>query len=952
MKFLERLADHLSRKYGDDLSSVCVVLPNRRGGLFLKKYLAEKLRKISWLPAVFSVEDFMLRLSDLKPADPQLLLFELYAAHRAIEGDKALPFIDFMGWGQQVLQDFNEIDTWQTDAEALFGYLTESRVLAVWNLEQKPLTAFEKEYLAFYRGLFPLYTGLRQRLARQGWGYPGMIFREVPATLQRKIGELEWKTVVFAGFNALTPTEESVIGLLREAGRADILWDADRYYLEDERQEAGEFLRKWIRRREYQPFQWIENGLLDRERRIRLTGAASDIGQVKACGEILRSWKAEGIPEEEMAVVLMDEKLLLPLLNSIPEEIGELNITMGLPLKNTPLCGLADALVSMHERSESRTASGYGGNYYFRDLLAVLQHPHILHAASVRNQQTRQALETVNLELRKGNRIFLDPRRPFPVIPATENGLLDFLKPILQPATAPAGLLAAFEALINELRATFSSDNARDRAGLEILVVFSGIVDRLQGLMADRTVVADIRTLAQLFRQMTGAAVIPFYGEPLRGVQIMGTLETRTLDFRHVIMLSVNEDILPSGRSSASLIPFDLRIDFGLPTFRRKNAVYAYHFYRLLQRAETAAILYATEPTELGGGEPSRFLKQILAEFPSSAARTVFEEQILAVPSTHGRIAQRIRIVKTPVILEKISARAAAGFSPSSLNRYRRCPLLFYLMEVAGLREQDEAEETIDARTFGNAVHKTLETLYAPLEGRPLRQDDTGRMLRELENMLTLAFREEYSSSDLAFGKNLLWVSMARMILEKYLRSEEESLRNPESGQPQREVYGVEMEFAKEVTVRAAGQELPVRIRGKADRIDRIGAKRWRIVDYKTGAVKPAALKIGDWNDLAGGMENQVAFQLLAYAFLLSDTAGPHAEIESGVVLLKKTGLGFLPVTVPGGKGEVLGREELAAFKSILAQLVGEILDPEFPFEQTPDEENCDRCPFLEICNR
>ncbi|MGE5424571.1 MAG: hypothetical protein ACM3N9_04360, partial [Syntrophothermus sp.] len=383
-KFLEKTAQYVLEKHAGQMQDICIVLPNRRGGLFLKQYLSAAAGKTIWSPAIFSVEDFFSSISGLHLISLTEQLFELFEVHRGSEEEKEnkkeeeknIKFDEFLGWGPQMLHDFGETDSYLVDADQLFHYLSESKAISLWNPGGKPLTEFEKKYLSFYNSLDDYYKKYRERLAAGGKAYPGMLFRDVAD----RIGSIQipWKKIIVAGMNALTTAEEKVYNHLYREGLIEFLWDADEYYVSDHHQEAGRFIRGWMKKWPEMEFNWLEDHFRN-EKQILISGIPDDLGQVKYCGQLLKELLEKKVPAEEIAIVLPDEQLLVPLLNSIPPEVENINVTMGLPLRFTPLYTFFDLLFQLHLNVPRFRREGDKSSYrfYFRDILAILHHPYI-----------------------------------------------------------------------------------------------------------------------------------------------------------------------------------------------------------------------------------------------------------------------------------------------------------------------------------------------------------------------------------------------------------------------------------------------------------------------------------------------------------------------------------------------------------------------------------------------
>lgn len=961
--FLYQTAEYLVGTYHEKVSDLCIVLPNRRGGLFLKKYLGSIINKTLWSPAIYSIEDFLAAISHLEIADNTRILFELYEVHRSVEGKKAQPFADFIGWGQQLVNDFSEIDSNLADPAALFGYLSEARAISVWNLDQKPLTEFETKYLSFYRSLDTYYRLLKTRLLEQHIAYPGLLFRSVAEQITTTKEKLPWMKMVFAGFNALTVAEEKIIDELYKDGKADLLWDADHYYLDNSQQEAGDFLRKWIRKWDHGEPKWIGNDLVNSSKNITITGVPLNIGQVKYGGKILSDLIDQGASPEECTVVLMDEQLLIPLLNSIPGNTGELNITMGLSLKQTPMYTLVSSMIGMNENSARFKKASEKGTwrFYFRDVIRILRHPYLQRVAEIRMKGNRFALDDLVGSLRTGNRIFLTREQ----LLAGDEGLfsanLSFLEPFFESWNDPVHAIENLRLVMDTLKNSFITGLHRETGGsskdpgmeMEYLYAFSRLVYQVATLIGRYGTVTDLPGFYRLFDRLAEITTLPFYGEPLKGVQVMGMLETRTLDFENIILLSVNEDLLPGAKTSSSFIPYDIRRDFKLPTWQHRNSVYAYHFYRLIQRAKNVTIVYNTEPDELGGGEQSRFITQIMNELATLNKNVIINKQILSTPLTSLPELLPLTIPKDKQILEKLDELAGKGLSPSSLNEYRDCSLKFYFSAIAGLEEIVEPEDSVDARVLGLAVHSVLHQLYRQFAGKVLTPENIDSMMPLIGDLTSEAFIKKSEGADLSYGKNLLLLEVGKIMVRNFLKFEKENLDvRVTEGQPT-VIKFLEYLLTGELTISLKAGTKKINLKGFADRIDRVG-NDWQIIDYKTGKVNSTELKIKEWDNLVTDPAAAKAFQLVMYAYLHSTmTAKEKRGISAGIIAMNKIKSGFLPVTIPGNdKSGVASRDMLLNFEKILQRLLTEIFDPEIPFQQTENREICEKCPFVNLCAR
>ncbi|MCK9220645.1 MAG: PD-(D/E)XK nuclease family protein [Bacteroidales bacterium] len=929
--FLSKIAQHLFDTCGTDLSEVCLVMPNRRAGLFFRKYLSAHLKHPAWSPVIYSIEDFMAILSELNEADPMNLLLDLFELHRKKDKEKAQSFEEFLTWGPQLLADFNEIDRYLADPEYLFGYLSEARAINLWNLDKSPLTEFQLNYLRFYHSLYDYYQQLTVNLMGRGEAYQGLSFRKAAENLEAGIARVPWKHIVFAGFNALTAAEEKVMLFLQKSGKAEFLWDADHYYFDKGDHEAGSFLRKWLSSWPLKQKNWIGDDFLTEGKNIEVIGVPNVTGQVKLCAEILRQNGKE--LDEHTAIILPDEKLLLPLLNSLPEEVSELNVTMGLPLRHTPLADLLDLVFQMHLHALQMKNGSTGGNqFYFRDVVRILQHPMVRRMAVARMQGNQFAVNELIVKAQSGHRVFLshDDLEGAGLFDAG----LDFLHPFIEPWNVPADA-------IRDLQKIVALSSQTNPVESEYAFAFARILHQLNELIQERPGIFTWPTFYQFFRQMLERTSLPFYGEPVSGIQIMGMLETRTLDFDQVILLSCNEGMLPAGRLAPSFIPFDIKKEFGLPSYQHKDAVYAYHFYRLLQRAKKVWLLYVTVTDQLGSGEKSRYLQQITRELPVYNPAISIRERFLHTPMPPASFCPAITIPKEDAILHQLKEKAAAGFAPTVLNAFRKCSLQFYFSAVAGLREPEEMEETINPKALGNAVHQALYELFLPYKNTPLTAGHIKKMADLAGVTVKKAFADKFSGSSLHFGKNLLLVKVAENMVINYLHTQ---IIRFDEAQNRVNVALLEQPLWKVLSVPFKDSELEVRIKGFIDRMDRVG-NEVHVIDYKTGSVLKKELTVELWEDLLHAPHLDKTFQLLTYGWLLYNPA-EKTIIHTGIVSLKKPGAGFLSVKVPEGK------DTYAEFATILRDLLSEIFNPDLPFSQTEDLTICSNCPYLNICQR
>lgn len=953
--FLQRIAEEIASRYGDDPGQLCVVLPNRRAGLYLKKYLARELNRTAWSPQTFSIEDFITSITNLQIIDPAGLLFEFYHVHKEIHGADAQDFEVFADWGQVLLQDFEEIDQYLVEPDKIFTFLSEARALSVWNLGESPLTDHEKSYLEFYHSFLDYYKRLRERLTAKKLAYQGLAYRFAAENIKELAVNFPYRKIFFAGLNALSGAEEKIISYLLHQDIAEIFWDADEYYIKDKGQEAGGFIRDYLGKWPADPVKWIENDFRLTKKEISVFGIPRSMGQALKAAQIVNMLKSEEEAPDRTALVLADEKLLLPVLYSLPEELGPVNVTMGYPFKYTHLYHLASLLFQMQENAdrfaEQRKSSSK--SFYVKDVLKILAHPYLLFFEPD-IQSKAISIEKIGESIRLKNRVFLAPAEIMKLSGGDGSDLSLLLKTLFSPWDNPLQALDATLAILVLIRDRMMENSLKkpgDRqVDLEYLFHFSKIIKRCRTMMETYPFIQNLKTLHKILFQLLDSFRLPFTGEPLQGLQVMGVLETRAIDFENLVVLSVNEGILPAGRSPNSFIPFDIKIEFGLPTYQQKDSVFAYHFYRMIQRARRIFLLYDTEGDQMKGGEKSRFITQLGYELKKYNPDTIFEERLLGPRSPSTGEDKSIKMIKTPAIMARLMEKAHKGFSPSSLNLYIRCPLQFYFQEMLGLSEAETVEETIEAKTMGTVIHSVFHQVYQPFTGKFIDPDSLLASINETEKYLRESFRKEYQDGDLEHGKNHLIFKASMFLVSQFIKQEAEYIQSRDNPSSSLKILDLERNYYSQVSCMVSGNEIPIIVKGKTDRVDMLDGVI-RIIDYKTGSVNAAELNLKSWDKLTTDPKMAKAFQLLVYAWLFyRNQEKPYQEIETGNITLRKISQGFMKVKLPDEKR--IGEESMEIFEEMLKDLMEKIMDPEIPFTQTEDAENCTYCPFTSICTR
>ncbi len=947
--FLEELAAQILERHQQHLDKLCVVLPNKRAGLYLKKFIAQQAGKTVWAPRVLSIEALVAELSGLEFGNHLTLMTELFRVHQQLKTDKAGDFTEFLSWGSTLIKDFNDTDHYLADARQLFSYLDASRAMTLWNPDGRPLTEFQLDYLDFYQSLFDYYLRFREQLLQKKLAYSGMAFRMVSENPE-PIFSNDQRFYIFAGFNALTSAEESIIRFLMQAGKAEVIWDADAYYSNNTNQEAGIFLRKHQEQWKLKDLNITTNAFAEKSASLEIIGVAGQVGQAKVCGELLSRMSKEEIAES--CVVLADESLLIPVLNAIPKGIDTFNITMGFPLELSALHQLIVALFNMQEASQRfRGIRGSSEQMvFYKDLHEIVAHPYIAQWMSGSGQNAATAY---------GSRLathFLKQQQFFiPIASLLHEAEQLSAETKVQCnllfsdwAEQDGGALSALNELLSQLLDFFASKN-ESRLECEYIYQYKCLVQSAISLLSEYSLNPDLSGFQAILKLFSQSASIPFYGEPLSGFQLMGVLETRNLDFKNIIMLSVNDDILPGGKLQQSYLPNDIRSDFGLPTYKDKEAVYAYHFYRLLQRSTQVRLIYNTEPGPMGGGEKSRFIAQLLHELPPYNPSIKITEHIFSLPPLRNLPDTKIVIQKSAEVLALLEKKASSGFSPSSINAYAACSLKFYFGEVLGIREKESVEESLDAAMLGQAIHEVLHRLYKPWVGKSIVAIELKKRSADVESLCNEVFQEMMHGSDFRFGKNLLLYKVALTYISNFLQAEIKQLEDPENSGNSLQMVQLEEELSVSY---APGEIAPCTtvMKGFADRIDRLGDIT-RIIDYKTGKVEDKELKLSDLTTFFTENHSDKAFQLLFYAYLyFKQHKDFNNEITSAIVSFRLLNRGLLPIVL--NEQSALSRKDADSFEEVLKQWLQELFNTSLCFEQTEDRERCKFCDYRELCYR
>jgi len=690
-----------------------------------------------------------------------------------------------------------------------------------------------------------------------------------------------------------------------------------------------------------------------------VVGVPGNVGQAKLAGELIQDLIRKKGTSDGIALVLVDEGLLLPVLNSIPSETGDFNVTMGFPLKQTPVFSLINIVLSLFANakrfsqptSDTKPESYSLLRFYHKDIQRFLSHPFIISAQiNAGNGVGKQGNELVVKSFYTSDGLFV-------LLNGINMPLAEVFKKYLDfKRIEPGDVISLIRDIISFLRDRFSPDiNHGDEVKgtvhpieLEYLFHAAVLCSKLDVILKDPELKPDIETIQSLVSNLIAGMRLPFYGEPLNGLQVMGMLETRLLDFTDIIMISVNEGLLPRGKHQNTFIPDEVRNLFGMQRYSERTAVFAYHFYRLMQRVENAWLIYNTEGDELGGGEKSRFISQIVYEMPMRNPKIHISAQTLSVVPGNTN-AGEISIEKTEEVVSRLRQIAERGLSPTALTMYMKCKLQFYFSQVLRISEPDQVSETIDAAMLGEIVHDALHKTYLAKKDILITPEILLTMLPIAIQQVHQAFALKFKTDELSTGKNLLIVKVAENMVKRFLLAERKFL-----GQNNLTVEIVmleeNLESSVEIVDARSGEVFSVKLHGKADRIDRVGGVT-RIIDYKTGKVENKDLKIDQILNFRDKDDPGKLLQVLTYALMYSDMQpAPPGRLISGIISLRKSSSYLIKTDID--KSDCIDKSLLSAFKNELEVIIGSIFDSSEPFSQTENRDTCNLCAFSTICNR
>lgn len=966
-KFLERVSADLWERYGEGVSDLKIIIPNIRTRVFFVEALSRVASRPIFSPEFLSIDSLMCRVAGLERVDSIAAiteLYKIYSQHYNREGREVETFDSFYHWGQVLLNDYDAVDKYMVDARMLFtniadlkdidaspeSYLGEEQIAIVKRFWQQfdpshHISSHKEKFISVWEILLPTYEDFRERLLENNVGYTGMIYRRAAELLREHKAELPEGNYVVIGFNALSATEKELFDHLKTLHEADFYWDWDEYYLDDEKQEAGLFVRENIKRYP-SPSSFHPGSSFVAPKQINVISTASDSLQCKYVDEFVDEViRKDNFIDKDTAIILTDEGLLSPLLYSLPDSIENVNVTMGCPLRTTLSYTFTERLLQLQQRS--RLTKDGRLSFYHKDVIGLLGHPYILAVDG-------KLCNKIRVDVSKRGRLYVDSK--------SLQGRHELLDVLFSPSADVEHIcdyVLDIIGRVSKVEVPFE-DKARKALRRECFGLITEAITKADNSLRRCQVEMKLSTYVSLVRSILQGIRIPYSGEPLSGVQVMGILETRNLDFKNVLLLSMNDDNFPSGRlTDVSFIPYNLRYAYGMPTPQHNEGVYAYYFYRLLQRAERVDLVYCSAPTGMSTGEQSRYIYQLDFESPHKLRRidkglnvNLTDYQVLTVEKK-GDVWQRMQ-----TFLSSEGDTKRRSLSPSAFNTYMECPLKFYFSNIAGLRTEKEVEVGVDNALFGEIFHKAAELLYEPIMTQGLSPHQylptiTREMVHDsvVEAITIKYFGGEKVQED-EYGGNLRLVADT---VEKYINDG----LIPFDSLPQRDDFRIchlekllDCEFFFD-------ENRSVKFYGYADRVDKMPDGSLRIVDYKTGSLHKDFAGLERLLSRLPEERNGAAVQTFLYALMISRMQ--RAEDLEGVVvtpslyyirylsnsdyspLLNDT-ISGLPVTSYDDYAE--------EFERRLGEILVEMFSPDVPFRAAEDNVVCSWCDFNNLCHK
>ncbi|MFH2141197.1 MAG: PD-(D/E)XK nuclease family protein [Bacteroidota bacterium] len=947
--FLKEISAYILKNHISELHNICIIYPNKRAGVFLSKYMSELISKPVWMPGMFTINSFIQNYTDLTVADNFVLNYHLFNVYKTLKPGNET-FDDFYYWGELLINDFDDIDKYLINPDDLFSnlkavkeiektfnYLTDEQLEIIkrfWNnVQTEKLSKNKEDFISIWQILAKLYKNFNAVLLDKKIAYEGMIYRKVADQIKNEGLSCNYSKIIFLGFNALNKCEELVFEYFKKEKKAAFFWDYDNYYIKNTYHQAGYFLRNNLKN--FPPPDLTCFDALLKPKNINAYSASSEIAQVKICEEILN-----GIDKKEhnqTAVILGDEGLLIPLIYSLPQNIDEYNITMGYPVKDTPLAGLIKNIIDLQVyllKSKNKN------RLYYKNVLNILNHQYISQIASndkLINEIVRKNKLYINVSDIQSETIY---KLIFCYVEKAEN-ISEYIQKILLH-------------IYHEINKLNSVEDKHDVEN-EYIYHFYLLFNRISNAIANYESVISLNIYWKIFSHLIKNLRIPFEGEPLAGLQIMGLLETRVLDFKNIIVLSLNEGKLPSTSVSSSFIPYNLRKGFGMQTIEHQEAIFAHAFYRLIQRAENIHLVYSIG-SDFNNGEKSRFVNQLMFELGLK-----INDKIVNIPIDNP-VENLISVNKSSNITDRLKRYLSLDsdqlkLSPSAINTYIDCSLKFYFRYIAGLKEPDEITEDVDNQLLGNLFHEVIHEIYKNLIGKTLDKSDFESIRNNdkfIHDAIIFSFNKHYfkdvRQDEPLKGKNILFYEIILVYIRQMI--EKDAQYTPFT------IIGLESEYKYSLPVILNGEEKKINFSGKIDRIDKKD-NCIRILDYKTGNDKLNYKTMESLFESGNSKRNKAVFQTFVYSYLFIKNNHTDSNIHPGIIQVKNLYSEDTDFAIKHNpeRGKSIPVDNFNAFvtdfENKVIETVTDIFNPEVSFTQVTDDlKICEYCPYKLFCRK
>tara|TARA_A100001234_G_scaffold58885_1_gene50625 strand:+ start:803 stop:3490 length:2688 start_codon:yes stop_codon:yes gene_type:complete len=891
--FIKNVIKEIFADGAEYISDYIIILPNKRSRVFLKKEISRVSKKTIFTPKIYDIEEFMSMISGLEKISETELLFEFYNVYsNNIKDEDKETFDEVISWAKILLKDYNEIDRELCNTDALFDYLKAYKDLTHWSNFEKE-TELIKNYKEFWRKIKVYHRDLNIRLLEIRKGYQGLIYREAVERIQSYVESISNNKHIFIGFNALSNSESEIIQEIISIN-GEIYWDIDKEFLNSEYNNSSLFIKSYIKNWSYYKNRNLKILCEDykNKKRFQSIGTPKNIGQVKYVGEILSSMSSKDI--DNTAIVLGDEKLLIPLINSIPQNVSNINVTMGYPLKNSNIFSFFYLLLQIHSKNQT--------SFYYKYILSILSHELI---SPILNKGT-----DICQVIKKENLIYMT-KEEIAEIDGVNKTIYKLLFSKWKDANDATNYCLQLIDHIKKYYSKYSEDNF---INLELLYAINKIFMQIKILIEKYDYLKNINSLRVIFKELCEISSTPFNGEPFKGLQIMGMLETRLLNYKNIIITSMNEGMLPVGNNNNSFIPFDIKKANSLQTHKEKDAVFAYHFYRLIQRAENIWMIYNTESDAMNNGEISRFITQIEVEGVHNVDKNIL------ISKTPIKYKSENLYIKTKDVQKRLKSLFKNGISASMLCLYSLDKIKFFENYILGVQEK-KIEETIASSTLGNIIHDALELLYVDLIGKNLNMKLLVKLKTKINECVEEAALQYVRKRSIQKGKNVIIIETAKNYVSKVIDIDINHINKGNS----LKIIDIEKEFKTELVNRNQKYTM----RGKIDRVDELNGEL-RVIDYKSGKkLYKRNLELKEAKDL-NDEKSIYNLQLLVYVIGIFKEMKKR-DIKTGIISLKNIKDGVLEGIYEGET--ILNNENIKVYEKEIIRIINEILDVNIVFE-------------------